>query len=229
MMTNAMTANADALVLQCNDNSNFKPHVPGIWQAMCLDVIDLGLVWTEFQGKRKLVRKLKLVFETEAVAEDGKRGIVTKNFTASLHPKAKLAEFIGKWRGRPVVPGENVDLKKLPGTSCTLVLSHQQSMAGRTYVSIDAVSKAARKVTPSGAYDPVAMRQRIAEWAARDLASGGQEAAGRRLEAGAGNQPAATAASWDNSKSPAATAAVAAPQNNPTPASPAVGDDDIPF
>ena len=167
MTTNTM-ASGDALVLQCNDSGNFPLHPAGIYQAVCLDVIDLGMVWTEFQGKRKLVRKVKLVFETEHVNEEGKRGIVTKNFTASVHPKAKLAEFLGKWRGRPVVPGENIDLKKLPGASCTLVLSHQQSLTGRTYVSIDAVSKPTKKVVPSGQYDPAAMRQRIAEWAAKD-------------------------------------------------------------
>ena len=171
MLNTEMTANADALVLQCNDSGNFIKHPPGIWQGVCDDVIDLGLIWTEFQGQRKLVRKLKLVFETEHVGEDGKRGIVTKNFTASLHPKSKLAGFVGQWRGRPVAPGENVDLKKLLGACCTLVLSHQQSLSGRTYVSIDAVSKATKKVVPSGTYDPAAMRQRIAEWAAKDAAA----------------------------------------------------------
>ena len=186
MLNNTVTASADALVLQCTDNSNFRPHPPGIYQGVCLDVIDIGLVWTEFQGKRKLVRKLKLVFETEHVGEDGKRGIVTKNFTASLYPNAKLTGFLGQWRGRQIVPGDNVDLKKLPGACCTLVLSHQQSLAGRTYVSIDAVSKASRQVTPSGAYDPVAMRQRIAEWAAKDAAAG--QAGGGRPEAGGGGQ-----------------------------------------
>ncbi len=170
-MLNNMTASGDALVLQCNDSGNFIKHPPGIWQGVCVDVIDLGLVWTEFQGQRKLVRKLKLVFETEHIGEDGKRGIVTKNFTASLHPKSKLAGFVGQWRGRPVAPGENVDLKKLLGACCTLVLSHQQSLSGRTYVSIDAVSKATKKVVPSGTYDPAAMRQRIAEWAAKDAAT----------------------------------------------------------
>jgi hypothetical protein len=144
MLNTTQTANGDALVLQCKDNSNFKPHAPGIFQAVCVDVIDLGLQWSEFQGNRKLVRKIKLVFETEHVGEDGKRGIVTKNFTASLHPKAKLAAFVGQWRGRQVAPGENVDLKKLLGACSTLVLSHQQSLAGRTYVSIDAVSKATK-------------------------------------------------------------------------------------
>jgi hypothetical protein len=207
-MTNNTAANGDALVLQCNDNSNFKPHAPGIWPVVCIDIIDLGLVWTEFQGKRKLVRKLKFVFESEVVGEDGKRGIITKNFSASVHPKSNLAGFLGKWRGRPVVPGENIDLKKVIGASATLVVSHQQNMAGKTYASIDAVSKPTKKVTPSGTYDPAAMRQRIAEWAAKDAAGQPpipQQAAPAPQPAPA---PAAVApATVDTSKSAAAPAA----------------------
>ena len=53
-------------------------------------------------------------------------------------------------RGRPVLPGETVDLGKLIGACCTLVISHQQNMVGKTYASIDAVSKPTRKVAPSG-------------------------------------------------------------------------------
>ncbi len=203
MLNTGNTANADALVLQCSDNGNFPKHPPGIWQGANVDVIDLGLVWTEFKGQRKLVRKLKLVFETEHIGEDGKRGIVTKNFTASLHPKAKLAGFIGQWRGRPVSPGENVDLKKLLGACCTLVLSHQQSLSGRTYVSIDAVSKATKKVVPSGTYDPAAMRQRIAEWAAKD-------AAAAQVAAPPAHRPSPTAALPQ--PMPAAQPVAAAPQ-----------------
>ena len=171
-MQNAVQmASGDALVLQCSEGGNFIKHPPGIYQAVCVDVIDLGLQWSEYQGKRKLVRKLMLVFETEHIGEDGKRGIVTKKFSASIYPQAKLAAFLGQWRGRPIVPGDSVDLKKVQGACGTLVLSHQQSLSGRTYVSIDAVSKAAKQVTPSGQYDPAAMRQRIAEWAAKDQAA----------------------------------------------------------
>lgn len=155
------------MILQCKEGGDFTPHPEGIHPAVCLDVIDLGLVETEFQGQRRQVNKVKLVFESEQRMEDGKAFTISKNFTASLHPKAKLAEFLGKWRGRPIVPGESIDLAKLIGASCTLVVSHQQNMVGRTYASIDAISKPTRKVTPSGGYDPAAMRQRIAEWKAK--------------------------------------------------------------
>jgi hypothetical protein len=128
------------MVLQCKDGGDFKPHPEGIHPAVCVDVMDLGLVETEFQGQKRLVNKVKLVFESEQKLEDGTTCTVSRNFTASLHPKAKLADFLGKWRGRAVTPGETVDLAKLIGANCTLVISHQQNMSGKTYASIDAVS-----------------------------------------------------------------------------------------
>ncbi|MGZ4973508.1 MAG: hypothetical protein ACXWDN_12175, partial [Limisphaerales bacterium] len=93
----------------------------------------------------------------------GRRCTIGKRFTASLHTKSRLAEFLGKWRGRPVVPGETIDLSKLIGASCTLVVSHQLDLSGQPYGAIDAISKPTKKVTPSGQYDPAAARQRIAQ------------------------------------------------------------------
>jgi hypothetical protein len=159
-----------SMVLQCKDSGDFKPHPEGIHPAVCVDVMDLGLVETEFQGQRRMVNKVKLVFESEQKTDEGKNCIVFRNFTASLHPKAKLAEFLGKWRGRPVLPGETIDLAKLLGACCTLVISHQQNLAGKTYASIDAISKPTKKLAVSGHYDPAAARQRYAEWKAKQAA-----------------------------------------------------------
>lgn len=191
------------MVLQCKDSGDFKPHPEGIHPAVCVDVMDLGLVETDFQGQKKMVNKVKLVFESEQKTEDGKVCTVSKNFTASLHPKAKLAEFLGKWRGRPVVPGETIDLAKLLGASCTLVISHQQNMTGKTYASIDAVSKPTKKVAASGTYDPAAARQRYAEWKAKQ--AGGQKPAvgGQPTSAPQATAPQATAPAPTKSAAPA--------------------------
>jgi len=159
-----------SMVLQCKESADFKPHPEGIHPALCVDVIDLGLVKTEFQGQERIVPKVKVVFESEQKTDDGRNCTISKNFTASLHPKAKLAEFLGKWRGRPVLPGESIDLAKLIGACCTLVISHQQNLVGKTYASIDAISKPTKKLAPSGGYDPAAARQRIAEWKAKQQA-----------------------------------------------------------
>lgn len=159
------------MILQSKIGGDFKPHPEGIHPAVCVDVIDLGVMETEFQGQKRMVNKVRLVFETEQKNEEGKNCTLSKTFTASLNSKAKLAEFLGKWRGRPIVPGETVDLGKLIGACCTLVISHQQNMVGRTYASIDAVSKPTKRVAPSGQYDPVLARQRIEEWRAQNAKS----------------------------------------------------------
>jgi hypothetical protein len=157
-----------ALVLESKVGGEFRPHVEGIHNAVCVDVINLGLVETEFQGQRRLVNKVRIVFETEQRTEDGRNCTISKTYTASLHPKAKLTEGLGKWRGRPVMPGESIDLDKLIGACATLVISHQTSLAGRTYASIDAISKPTKRLVASGGYDPVLARQRIAEWKAKE-------------------------------------------------------------
>jgi hypothetical protein len=173
-----------SLILESKAGGDFKPHVEGIHPAVCVDVIDLGLVETEFQGEKRVVQKVRLFFETEQRNDEGRNCLIAKTFTASLHPKAKLADFLGKWRGRPVLPGECIDLARLIGANCTLVISHAQNLAGRTYASIDAVSKPTKRVAPSGQYDPVLARQRIAEWSLRTAAEVKQAAAGQRSEIG---------------------------------------------
>ncbi len=196
------------MVLQCKDSGDFKPHPEGIHPAVCVDVMDLGLVETEFQGQKKMVNKVKLVFESEQKTEDGKANCtVSKNFTASLHPKAKLAEFLGKWRGRPVNPGETIDLAKLIGACCTLVISHQQNMSGKTYAAIDAVSKPTKKVAASGTYNPAETRQRFAEWKAKQ--TGGQKSA-------VGGQPVAAPAATPVATAPTPAPVASAPQASAT-------------
>ncbi len=218
------------LVLECKDGGEFKPHPEGIHPAVCVDVIDLGMVETEFQGERRVVPKVKVVFESEEKTDDGRNCTVAKNFTASLHPKAKLADFLGKWRGRPVTVGESIDLTKLVGASCTLVISHQQNMVGKSYASIDAVSKPTKKLALSGGYDPVAARKRVAEWKAKQMPN----ADGRmtNAERGVRNAESAPAAhtsprpspqSGEGARPAAWPVAPVAPPAAPAP------DDDVPF
>lgn len=162
------------MILQAVAN-DYVPHPEGIWPAVCVDVIDLGEQATEYQGQKRMVHKVRLVFESESITQDGRRMTVSRTFSASLHSKAKLAEFLGKWRGRPVVPGETIDLDKLLGASCTLVVSHQQGKNGvDIYAHIDAISKPTKKVSPSGQYDAKAARERLREFANRDAQHPGQ-------------------------------------------------------
>ena len=196
------------LTLTCKDSGDFKPHPEGIHPAVCVDVMDLGLVETDFQGVKKMVNKVKITFESEAKTDDGKPCTVFRSFSASLHPKSNLSTFLSKWRGRPIAPGETISLDKLIGASCTLVISHQQNLSGKTYASIDAVSKPTKKVTASGTYDPAAARQRYADWKAKQVAGP------------SGRAPAPTAVAPVAAPQPASAAPAAAPFDN---------SDDVPF
>lgn len=145
--------------------SSYTPAPEGIHSALCVDVIDLGLVETAYGEKPKV----RLVFELDAKMEDKRPFIQTKSFTASLHQKSTLNGFISKWRGRPITENETVDLDKLLGAQATLVISHVQAQdgSGKVFSSIDAVSKPTKKLTASGEYDPGAARQRIADYKAK--------------------------------------------------------------
>ncbi|MEI8290260.1 MAG: hypothetical protein WCH99_12385 [Verrucomicrobiota bacterium] len=158
-----------SLTLTNTKGGDFTPHPEGYHGAVCIDVMDCGMMETSFQGVKKMVHKLKLVFESEAVTEKGVRCTIQKVLTASLAPKANLAKLLGTWRGRPIAEGEKIDLNKLIGTSCAILVSHQKSPDGtKIYANIDAITKPIKVVIPSGTYDPVAARQRFADWKAKN-------------------------------------------------------------
>ena len=150
--------------------STYQPAPEGIHSALCVDVIDLGINPTPYGDKAQL----RIVFELESKMDDGRPFTQSQKFTASLHPKATLAQFLAKWRGKPIGDNETLDLDKLLGAQATLVISHEQAKdgSGKTFAVIDAISKATKKLTASGEYDPAAARQRIADYKAKQPATG---------------------------------------------------------
>ena len=137
---NERTKHMSNMVLQCKDSGDFKPHPEGIHPAVCVDVMDLGLVETEFQGVKKMVNKVKITFESEAKTDDGKPCSVS---AASVRACIRSRIWRLSSANGAVVRScraSTIDLQKLIGASCTLVISHQKNLVGKTYASIDAVS-----------------------------------------------------------------------------------------
>lgn len=151
------------LVLIAGQSTNYKPHPEGVVHAVCVDVIDLGEVESVFDGKSQKKPTVMLSFETESKRDDGKPFVVTRKFTASLHPIARLAHFLGSWRGRSIVTGENLDLTKAIGQSGLLVIKHNVNEFGQAYAVIESISKPNKRLAPSGHYDPTEARKRIEE------------------------------------------------------------------
>lgn len=132
---------------------DFAPAPMGLHKAVCVDVIDLGML-QGFGGKMQ--HKVNFVFELgDAVMEDGRPFIIFRRFTATLNENGHLAPFISKWRGGvPVKQGEEIDLDQLKGVPALLVITHNQATdgSGKVYANIDSILPCAEQVRPSGHY-----------------------------------------------------------------------------
>lgn len=125
------------LVIKESDG-NFEPAPPGLHQAVCVDVVDLGMVDGKFGPKRKL----KLIWQLKAKNKQGERFQARASYTQSLMEGSNLRRDLEAWRGRGFTPEERkaFDVEKLIGVNCQLALKHEKSQStGRTYAKVTAV------------------------------------------------------------------------------------------
>lgn len=135
--------------------SDFKPAPEGLFQAVCVDVVDLGNVESEYKGEVKIQHKVRVAWQImERDEETGKRYLVLARYTASLHEKAKLRKDLEAWRGRKFTTDElaGFDLEAVIGANCQLQIIHNVK-DGTTYANIAAIvplGKGAMKIDPEG-------------------------------------------------------------------------------
>ena len=112
----------------------------GLHAAVCCDVVDLGLVDTQFGRKPKVAICWQL---EEAIDTDrGRiRPVVRQRFTNSLHEKAKLRGVLETWRGGKFTRDDlrGFDLEKLIGESCQVQVIHNVSDEGQTFANVNTV------------------------------------------------------------------------------------------
>jgi hypothetical protein len=135
---------------------DFQPCPEGVHNAVCVDVVDLGVLETPWGSKHKL----RIVWEVEAKMDDGRPFTVRRQFTASLHEKSELCKCLKSWRGRPFTKEElaGFDTEKIVGASAVLVVGHDEK-DGNCWANVTAVSKATKKLEPSGKYVRVKDRE----------------------------------------------------------------------
>jgi hypothetical protein len=118
--------------------SKFTPAPEGLHQAVCVDVVDLGLVETQWGQKPKV----EIRWQLDVVNEDaGKRFDIRARYTLSLSEKANLRKQLETWRGRKFSQEElqGFDLEKLIGVNCQLQVIHNLSDEGKTYANVQAI------------------------------------------------------------------------------------------
>ncbi len=130
--------------------SDFTPAPDGVHSAVCVDVVDLGIVDGTF-GKK---HKLKIVWEIADKMDDGRPFLTQKRYNVSLHEKSTLAKDLKSWRGKPFTPEElkGFDLEKVLGVPCQLVIVHEDR-EGMVYANVQTILKAVQpRLEPSGKY-----------------------------------------------------------------------------
>jgi hypothetical protein len=143
--------------------TDFDPCPEGMHQAICVDMVDLGMVPYEYQGKHGERREVRFAFLVDVRDEndnpirqpmaDGKEGMhyVGQKFTASLAPNARLVPFLESWTGK-TIPDEiresGFDLEALIGRNAMLVIVHKEGKGRdgkpRVYANIKGVTPVAK-------------------------------------------------------------------------------------
>jgi hypothetical protein len=119
--------------------SDFEIAPPGPTAATCIDVVDLGLVTSQFYGTT--VHKIEVYWVTTHAREDLSAPLtVRKRYTLSLHEKASLAKDLKSWRGKPFSDEEakGFDVEKLIGATCLINIVHNKT-GDKTYANVDSV------------------------------------------------------------------------------------------
>lgn len=146
--------------------ATYTPHPEGQYAARCIDVVDMGWQDTAYGLKYK-VRVVFFCDEWQEREIDGEKKrvplTVASFFTASLHEKAKLREFLESWRGKSFTSEEaqKFDLEKMLGAPAFIQVTHNHAN-GKTYANIKSVMRLPKGMTPPpvpSEYDRVCERE----------------------------------------------------------------------
>lgn len=145
-------------IIASEPKSTFTPAPEGLHAAICCDVIDLGLVESNFGVKPTV----KIVWQLEEMNEAGKPYLVSARYTLSLHEKSKLRQHLETWRGRKFTAAElkGFDLEKLVGVNCQVQVIHRPADDGRVWANVAAVIPKAKHAVPLVVIDYVREKDR---------------------------------------------------------------------
>lgn len=127
---------------------SFELPPAGPVAARCSRLIDLGSQESDYQGEKKMQRKILLSWELAELRTDGTPFTISRRFGLSLHEKSALRGFLQAWRGRPFTQEELelFDLRRLLGAPCLLNIMHTQRN-GKDYANIASISPLPKGMT----------------------------------------------------------------------------------
>lgn len=137
------------IIAKARSNGNFEPCPAGLHQAVCVDVIDKGVLPGQFGEKHKI----DVRWQVEQTMKDGKPYMIQQRYTLSLNEKATLRHHLESWRGKPFTDQElaGFDLEKLIGANCQIVVIHRPGDQGKVWANVQTITplgKGMKKLTP---------------------------------------------------------------------------------
>lgn len=143
-------------------DSNFTPAPDGVHAAVCCDVVDLGKIKSEWQGKTREVHKIRILFQIDKLNEEKKPFIVGQMYTLSLSEKANLRKFLENWRGKAFTGDElkdGFDVEKLLGAPAT-IQTLQATKGDKTYANIQTIMRLVQGMPKLEIHDYVRVKDR---------------------------------------------------------------------
>ena len=129
----------------------FDPVPEGLYAAVAVDVVDLGLTETPWGPKPKL----QITWELDLInPQTQRRYILARWFGANLSEKGALRPFLEAWRGKKFTREElaGFDPEILVGVNCQIQVVHKIKDDGQVTSQVQAIVGAPRgvpKIHPS--------------------------------------------------------------------------------
>lgn len=137
-------ATHDDDIVAFDNGQKFTPAPEGQYAAVCCDIVDLGNVKSEYQGKVSQKHKIRIVFQLAVDNPDTESPfLVSQWFTLSMNEKATLRKFMEQWRGKTYSETEiahGVRIAKMLGAPALLQIVHA-TRSDKCYANISTVMR----------------------------------------------------------------------------------------
>ena len=123
--------------------SNFEKATPGMVDAICIAVADIGTQMTRFNEVEKPQHQVMICWKIAQLMQEGERAgenfIMCKRYHYTLDARSTLSKDMESWFARKIsdeVRNAGFDLETLVGKKCTLNLMESQN---GSYTNINSV------------------------------------------------------------------------------------------
>lgn len=121
----------------------------GLWQAVCVDVVDMGLEHNQRYDKDEHKIQLRWILDEKEAGLDPKTSkpfMVSRKLTLSLGEKSHLRPLLEAWRGKKFSKEEleGFDLECVIGIPCQVQIIHNAGDEGTVWANVQAIVPPAR-------------------------------------------------------------------------------------